>query len=80
MRCNTGATYEHKKSETRSGEKSCPFQKQGFIIGQIKYIFAENIRVGPLLEKALELTGVKSSRQILFMLLRELNHCISLSI
>lgn len=38
MRGNTGATYQYKGSKTRRGERGCPFQKQGFTIGQIKYI------------------------------------------
>lgn len=61
MRGNTSATYQRKKSKARRGVKSCPFQKQGLIVRQIKYIFAENIRFWPLLENSLELTGIKSS-------------------
>lgn len=44
MRGNTSATYQRKRSKARRGVKSCPFQKQGLIVRQIKYIFAENIR------------------------------------
>lgn len=43
-RGNTAAIYQHKGSKTRRGEKSCAVQKQGSMVRQIKYIYAENIR------------------------------------
>ena len=44
MRGNTAAMYQHKGSKTRRGEKSCPVQKLGSVVRQIKYICAESIR------------------------------------
>ena len=44
-RDNTAAIYQHKGSKTRRGEKSFPVQRQGSMVMQIKYVYAENIRL-----------------------------------